>query len=237
MSAARRQAPSTRRGGRREVDLSDTLQVLVERLDPPGGPARAVQFVSARTGEGASSVARAFALAAAADGRRTWLVELDVMSGAQAAAFADGRYGPLGPAVEASPDGSAFLQVGPGPSTARLAVHAVGDTGLWVTRFRGEALAPGQKVRITGDGGYWRALRAHADLVVVDAPAAERSRAAAAVAPHMDATLIVVSADNDDPSGPALLRAGLEAVGGRCAGAVLNRAPPPPPRMLRKLTP
>ncbi len=236
MSPARREAPAARRGRARDVELSQSLHALVDRLDPPGGPGRAVQFVAARTGEGVSSIARAFALAAAADGRRTWLVELDVMSGDQAAAFEDGRHGLLGPPMEASPDGSAFLQVGPGPSQARLAVHAVGATGLWVTRFRAEALRPGQKVRITGDGDYWRALRAHADLIVVDAPAAERSRAAAAVAPNMDATLIVVSADNDDPTGPALLRAGLEAVGGRCAGAVLNRAPPPPPRMLRKLT-
>ena len=219
------------------MDLSLELASLVERLAQPGGEGRAVQFVSARSGEGASSIARAFALCAAAEGRRTWLVELDVMSGGQAQALEAQGWGPLGRAVRASPDGSSFLQIGPGPVRAELLAHAVGETGLWVTRFPREALEPGQKVRITPGADYWKALREHADLIVVDAPAAERSRAAAAVAPHMDATLIVVAADNDDPSGPTLLRDGLQAVGGRCAGAVLNRAPRPPPRMLRKLTP
>lgn len=224
-------------------DIAPEILRLAERLaSPDAAGGRAVQFVSAREGEGASGVSRDFARAAAALGHGdVWLVELDVAAGAQFGAFRDGRHGALGAATRGSPDGSSFLQVTPS-TTGReggelLQAHPVAGTGLWVTRFRTDALRPGQKVRITGAADYWEALKAHADLVVVDAPAAESSRAAAAVAPHMDATVIVVAADNDDPAGPALLRDGLAAVGARCAGAVLTRAPRPAPRFLRALTP
>ncbi len=220
----------------RTVDLSAEMRCLVERLGAPGPDGgRAVQFVSARSGEGASTVARAFAEAAAADGLRTWLVELDVLAGVQAQALAASPHGPLGPSVRASPDGSLFFDVTPASSLELLEAHRLREAPLWVTRFRREALPAGAKVRITGSGAYWAALRANADLVVVDAPAAERSRAAAAVAPHMDATVIVVAADGDDRTGPSLLRDGIVAVGGRCAGAVLNRAPRTPPAFLRRL--
>ena len=70
--------------------------------------------------------------------------------------------------------------------------------------------------------------------MVVDAPAGERSRAAALVAPHMDANLIVVGADTADAGETLRLREGLEAAGGRCAGVVLNRIEPAP-AFLRRL--
>ena len=233
---------------RAPVDLSAELQALVDRLGEPapeGG--RAIQFVSATRGEGTSTVARAFARAAAGRGARgVWLVELDVMAGAQFAAFADGAYGPLGEPGRAGPDDSAFFQVVPPPDEAEapppaaasyLEAWPLAGEAFWVTRFKAERLRPGQSVRLTGSGDYWRALKPFADLIVVDAPAAERSRAAAAVAPHMDATVVVVSADNDDPSGPTLLRDGVRAAGGRCAGMILNRAPRRAPRFLRALAP
>lgn len=239
---------SARRRSRAPVDMSHALAGLVERLGEPapeGG--RAIQFVSARSGEGTSTVARAFARAAAGrGGRGVWLVELDVMAGAQFDAFADGAYGALGEPGRASPDDSAFFQVAPPVHEAGAPVPTAASyleawpvTGekFWVTRFKAERLRPGQSVRLTGGGDYWRALKPYADLIVVDAPSAERSRAAAAVAPHMDSTVVVVSADNDDPSGPALLRDGVTAVGGRCAGVILNRVPSRPPRFLRALTP
>ncbi len=233
---------------RAPVDLSAELAGLVDRLAEPGPDGgRAIQFVSARSGEGTSTVARAFARAAAGRGERgVWLVELDVMSGVQFDAFADGAYGALGEPGRASPDDSAFFQVvspmreaGAAPAEAASFLEAWPLAGekFWVTRFKSERLRPGWSVRLTGGADYWRALRPYADLIVVDAPSAERSRAAAAVAPHMDSTVLVVAADNDDPSGPALLRDGLKAVGGRCAGAILNRAPRPAPRFLRALAP
>lgn len=62
--------------------------------------ARAISFVAARTGQGTSTVAREFAShAARRGGRRTWLIDLDMMASPQApeSLLADPqRYGPLG---------------------------------------------------------------------------------------------------------------------------------------------
>ncbi len=228
------------------VDLSDEMASLADRLAPPRkGAGRVVQFVAARRGEGTSTVAREFARAAARRGEGpVWLVELDVLSGAQFDALAcePAAYGELGDAARASPDDSAFVEVDPPsrrpdgrpwPDAAYLAAYPVGGADFWVVRLRREALTEGQEVRLSGAPDYWRALRRHAAWVVIDAPAGERSRAAALVAPHMDATLLVVAADDADAGETARLRDGIEAAGGRCGGIVLNRAAEPPPRFLR----
>ena len=84
---------------------------------------------------------------------------------------------------------------------------------------------------------YWDALRGFSDYVVVDAPSAERSRAALATARFMDTNVLVVASDNADAAAPA---GGLERVAqmaGRCAGIVFNRAPAEPPAFLRALLP
>jgi Mrp family chromosome partitioning ATPase len=235
------------------VDLSKDMAALLERLDwGPGGQARAgsgrvVQFVAAEPGEGVSTVAREFARMAAPRARRgVWLIELDLMRGAQHAAIeADPRlYGALGPATRASADGSMFFDVSPRikgpdgrpwPDAGYLDAFAVGQARLWVTRFRREALRPNQTARILNSPAYWTMMRRHADLIVVDAPAARRSRVALATAALVDANVLVVAADRCDVSGPQALRDGLIQAGGRCAGLVFNRAAADPPGFLRAL--
>jgi hypothetical protein len=230
------------------VDLSDEMAALADRLGPPPpGGARALQFLAARSGEGTSTVARAFAdaLSRRPGAKGVWLIELDLLSGAQGEAVATDpdSYGALGAPVRASPDQSVFFDVQPQtvgadgrawPPAGYLAAYPLGGRRFWVTRFRVDALRPGQQVRVTDAPDYWRVMRAHADWIVVDAPAAERSRAALAVAPHMDATVLVVDAEGDDPAATALVRDQIQAAGGRCLGAVLNRAPKPPPGFLRR---
>ena len=232
------------------VDLSEEMQALAERLGPPpAAGARVVQFLSARSGEGASTVAREFARSVAARARRgVWLVELDLMAGAQfdAVAAAPKLYGELGDPAPGSPDGEAFFRVEPAvvgadgstwTDAGYLDAYPVGDRRFWLTRFRREALKPGQTVELTSAPDYWSALRPHADWVVVDAPAVERSRAGVMLASAMDATFLVVSAEAGDPRGPLHVRGALTAAGGHCPGVVLNRAPRPAPRFLRALAP
>jgi hypothetical protein len=233
------------------VNLSDEMAALAERLGPPPpGGARAVQFLSARSGEGASTVARAFADTVSRRGGKkgVWLVELDLLAGAQGEAIAldPHRYGPLGAPVRASPDQSAFFEVlpesrtadgRPWPAASYLAAYPVGDRRFWVTRLRKDALRVDQQVRVIDTPDYWQALRQHADWIVVDAPAAERSRAALSVAPHMDGTLLVVDAGGDDPASVAMVRDQIAAVGGRCIGVVLNRASQEAPAFLRRFGP
>ncbi len=230
------------------VDLTPEMAQLWDSLGaPPPGQARLVQFVAARTGEGASTVAREFARFASRRARKAvWLVDLDLMESPQYKAIAEdvARYGAMGRQSAASPDGTAFFTVQPPtrgpdgrpwPDARYLVAHAVGGPHLWVTRFRREILQPEQRVSVLPTGEYWRTMRRHAEIVVIDAPAADRSGAAVTVAPFADFTVLVVAADEGDAAGPASLKQAIAAAGGRCAGLVFNRAKAEPPGFLKAI--
>ena len=232
------------------VDLNAEMADLWASLGTPAaGRARAVQFMAARRGEGTSTVAREFArFAARRAGRSVWLVDMDLFSSPQASTIAANpeHYGALGPAIAASPDNSMFFTVQPprqardgglAPDTAYVTAHEVGGLKWWVTRFRGEVLKGGQRAHVLGNGDYWSALRRHVDLIVVDSPSADRSQSGLTVAPFMDQTVLVVSADQPDTRPPAMLRDALATAGGRCAGVFFNRAEVEPPGFLRAVLP
>jgi Mrp family chromosome partitioning ATPase len=232
------------------VDLTAEMAQLWGSLGAgPPGQARVVQFVAAASGEGTSTVARELArFAAGRAAKPVWLVDLDLINAPQYAAIAADpqRFGPLGRQTSASPDGSAFFTVQPpalGPDgkpwrDARYLVsHPIGGSTFWVTRFRREALRGDQTVHVMPTGDYWNALRRHADLVVIDSPAADRSRTALTLAPFVDFTILVVAADQRDASGPAAVRDAIHAAGGNCAGLVFNRAKVVAPGFLRALIP
>lgn len=230
------------------VDLSREMADLLAAFGPASpGRGRAVQFVAAASGEGTSTVAREFARLAAVRGSRpTWLVDLDLLSDAQFQAVSldpDGFGEVSGPSA-ATPDGSMFFAVQP-PSRSPdgrpwadaryLSAHAALDRRLWVTRFRAEMLTPGQSVRVLRATGWWESLRRHADWIVVDSPSTERSSVALALAPMMDATVLVVGAEKTDAALHAGLRDAVVAAGGHCAGVVLNRVKVRAPGFLRRL--
>jgi len=228
------------------VDLSDEIAELWSALGAPGaGRTRIVQIVGARRGEGASSVARELAHYASRRAMRSvWLVDLDIIAGSQYAAISaeQDRYGLIGPASSASPDGSMFFTLRPqaqsedGSSIADaryLAAHQVGNARWWVTRFRTEGLRPGQNLHVLGNPGYWSSLRKNADLIIVDCPSTDRSKAALTLARNMDQTVIVVSADESDVRPPLALRDALEEAGASIAGLFFNRADVSPSRRAR----
>ncbi len=230
------------------VDLTSEMAALAERLGPPpGAAARVVQFVAPQAGAGVSTVAREFARRVAASARRgVWLVELDLMKGEQHDHFATDRetYGRIGEPARASPNEAMFFTITPKIKGADgqawsdvryLAAHTVGASRLWVTRFRREALRPGQIAQILCEPDYWDTLRPHADYVVIDAPSADRSATALAVAPFVDANVLVVPAGDRDASAATALRDNITAAGGKCAGVVLTRAPAEPPKFLRQI--
>lgn len=232
------------------VDLSAEMAVLWASLGAPAaGAGRIVQFIAARRGEGASTVAREFAhFAARRAGRSVWLVDLDLLRSPQMAAIraqAD-RYGQLSDPVGASPDGSAFFTIRPPiadetgrpiPDAAWLEACQVGSGRWWVTRFRREAMQGGRNLHVLPTADYWRALRSHVDLVVVDSPAADRSRAGLTVAPQMDQTVLVVAADQPDVAAPARLKDALHGAGGQVSGLFFNRGQVETPAFLKALVP
>jgi hypothetical protein len=218
------------------VDLSAEMPELWASVgSPTPGRARVFEFIAARDGEGVSTVAREFAFHAAhALGQRVWLVDLDLMAQSQAASLAQApeRFGVLGPPASASPDGSMFFSVRPPLrrpdgrpwADARfICARSVGGTSLWVTEFRREAMRSRQGVHVLPSGDYWSALRRHADVIVVDAPAAERSQAGITLAQFMDEVILVVDAEQGDLRASGRLRDAVTEAGGHCAGLFCNR--------------
>ncbi len=228
------------------IDLTTEMAELWTSLGPsPTGPGRVVQFIAAGSGEGTSTVAREFARFAAGRTRgAVWLVDLDFADSSQHRAIAaePGRFGALGKASAASPDGSTFFSIQPPardpegraiPDARYLVAYPVGGGKLWVTQFRRDMVRPGQGVRTRAAPNYWDALRRHAELVVVDSPSAERASVGLGVAPYMDTSVLVVAADAPSAAAPAALKDSILGAGGRCAGLFFNRAKLKPPGFLR----
>ncbi|MBA4804719.1 MAG: hfsB [Brevundimonas sp.] len=231
------------------VDLTSEMAALWAALGPaPGHRGRVIQIAAATTGEGVSTVAREYARLAAVRARKpVWLIDADLSQQGQVEAIAaqPDRFGRMGKAAAATPDGSIFFAVTPRVTDrdgkpvhpARLVTARPFLGGrLWATRFAGENLRSGQRAEVLGDARYWDALRRHADTVVIDSPAADRSDTAITLAPFVDATVLVVAAGGASPGEPMILRDEIEAVGGRIAGVVVNRSTYQPPAFLRRLT-
>jgi len=231
------------------VDLTSEMAGLLAALGPaPAYRGRVIQFVSAGAGEGVSTVAREFARLAAVRARKpVWLVDADLSHQSQqdaVAAEAD-RFGRLGQATVASPDGSIFYAVSPqlvgrdgdpvAPARLLTARPCLGGR-LFVTRFGIESLRSGQRVETIPEARYWDAMRKHSETVVIDSPAADRSDTSIVLAPFVDATVLVVAAESTAANEPVILRDEIEAVGGRIAGVVVNRSRYKPPGFLKRLT-
>lgn len=219
------------------VDLTREMADLMAALGrPQGRGGRVLMFVSAFSGEGVSTVAREYARCEAAFARKpVWLVDADLKRQTQMIEMGQdaARFGPPGELAQASPDGSVFFVLRPQargrdgrpiPDSKYLVARPFLARKLWVTRFRAQNLAPGQRVKLLDRSSYWPALRQHAQTVVVDVPAMDRSGAALQLAGQMDGVILVVSEEEGDVQGRVNLRNDIEQVGGRLIGMVYNRA-------------
>lgn len=210
-------------------DLAGLWRLATQISSARGG--RVLLFVAAHTGEGTSSVAASFAQIAASRATRTaWLVDLDIKRNAQYAAFSTGVVkdaGRPGHALDASL-GADQIYVVTGHETDAsygklLNAHQIEGQRLLVTHFRNDRLPTGQKVQLRSSPGWWSALRAAADWIIVDVPALDRSRAGLAFVAQADGVVLVVKADETSASDVAALRQDVEAHGGRVLGVVMNR--------------
>ncbi len=219
------------------VDLTREMADLMSALGrPQGRKGRILMFVSAYGGEGVSTVAREYARCEAAFAERpVWLVDADLQHQTQMRALTEDapRFGPPGALSQATPDGSVFYTlVPPGRDAMGAPIHDSHylvarpflDKRLWVTRFRQNNLTPGQRVRLFDQTTYWQSLRGHAQTVVVDVPALDRSTIALQLAGKVDGVILVVSEDEGDVQGRLNLKNDIEQVGGRLMGMVYNRA-------------
>ena len=212
-------------------DLADLYRAMAQTPGTEGG--RTVMFMSARSGEGASSVAASFALLAAEQARRAvWLIDVDLKRNHLFNTFAVGpfaeAFGGVGPPYSAALKSQPFFSIEPEDpeATAGLGLftaHRVGESRLMVTQFDKSRLKPNQSIRIRTQPAYWQAVRAASDWAVIDAPALELAGAGLAIASQMDRVVIVVRADETTPADVDAVRREVEAHGGQVAGVVLNR--------------
>ncbi len=229
------------------VDLTSEMTSLWTALGPaPLERGRLVQFVSTRAGEGVSTIAREFSRLAAVRARKpVWLVDADLERQTQLAAAAGEpeRFGQVGKVAGASPDGTTFFTVRPAlkdregrivPDAHLIVARPLLGGRLWITRLRSEVFRVESRAHVLPVPSYWDAMRRHADYIVVDSPSADRSDSAVTLAPFMDATVIVVAAEEAEAPHVAALRDALEATGGRVAGLVFNRARDFAPKILRR---
>ena len=231
------------------VDLTTEMAGLWAALGPaPAHRGRVLQFVAAESGEGTSTVAREFGrLAAVRTQKPVWLVDADLSQQGQLSSVKaqPDRFGRLAAPVQASPDGSSFYVITPqlkgrdgrpvAPGRLLTAQACLGGR-LFVTQFRQDLLRAGQRAEVVGGPDYWTALRQHADMIIIDTPSASRSGAAMALAPYVDATIIVVAAETTAAGEAVALRDEIDSVGGAIAGVVMNRAAWSPPAVLKRFT-
>ncbi len=181
-------------------DASQLVFVLQgDRLGPS-----VVQLMAARNGEGTSTLARDVSLVAAANGSRTLLL----------AAESPGRRTDWPRSIYGMPSGLRGLAEGP----SALEMVWVGDTCLALAAPMG--MAP---VQVPGWIAILAQVRAQFDLVIIDTPALERAFTGIMLAPHLDATAIVVAAESTRASAVRTLRDRLAEVGGDTVGVVLNK--------------
>lgn len=219
------------------VDLTREMSSLMASLGrPPAAMGRVLLFVSAFSGEGVSTITREYARCEAAYAKRpVWLVDADLQRQEQLRAVIDDgeRFGMPGSISKASPDGSVFFRLSPEArgeddapinESSFLIARPFLQRRLWVTRLLRERLPPGSRVRIAERTNYWQALREHAQTVVIDAPAFDRSHAALHMAPLVDGVILVVSENDGEVEARLELRDAIEGAGGRLLGMVYNRA-------------
>lgn len=225
------------------AELAGLAQSATAHITPDEDyPARIMVFVSPRTGSGTSVVAREFARQCAAKSRKgVMLVDLDFFTNGQFTAFSMPEmvraHGPMGSAVSAAPEGEVFWRVAPTlvqpdgrviDPARYLTVHQVGSTPLWLTRFHYEALRRDQRIQILHAPEYWNLMRNAADVIVIDAPPYERSKAGLTLARSADDVVLVVDENAQDDPLIQQMRGDMDSRGLSCTGVVLNRVRPAP---------
>ena len=215
-------------------DLTGTARALEKLPSHQGG--RLVMIMSARRGDGVSSVAASLSvLLSSRSPRSTWLVDLNLRENIQFRAFEAGmfpRLGRPGRALDASLKAPQFYQVVPQlrsvagqtmPAQRYLAAHRIENSNLFVTQFRNEYVKPGQKIQIRPAPDYWSALRRVCDWAVIDTPSPTVSSAGLAISRYVDGVVLVVQADGTHAHEVNALRDEIEAHGGRVVGVVVNQ--------------
>jgi len=175
------------------------IEELVTRIDAQlSGPnGKVIGFVASGSGEGTTTLVRAYAGAVLSRLQRRVLV-----LGCDNAAA---RPGVLAALVAGSPLEDCLR---PLPGGGFIGSLGGTDQAMWELLVRAD---------------LWDALRARFDSIVLDLPATSVSRVAMVTAPHCDGVVVVLEAEKTRAPVVENLIANLRSVGANLLGTVLNR--------------
>jgi len=200
------QPPATRAPGPIAAELTPLLSVVRPLFDRVSGVV--VHFVATAAGEGASTIAREFALLAATTGRRRTLLIDAARHDLQTARFfncdtsrglIDGIWIGYGEGVQQQPV----------PGTLLSVTCLVGERGT----------APADAVTLSG---LYDQLRGQFELIVIDCPAMESGEYSMLLPEEADGIFLVIRAEGTRPAVIAHAKTLVEQAGGHFLGAVLN---------------
>jgi len=202
----------------------------LDRLDD--GHGRLALISSAHSASGTSFIARAVAMAAAANltprGQRVLLLDYDLYKQCQLQMVMDA--GQITGPYDASFGSMPFWQVRTGvtedsyevPPHAYNSLYLHDQTGLAISVFRWDLIGQGQSVNIIPSPEYWINLRRNFAMVIIDGPARDRTNISAALYPQVDATAIVAHRHNAASPQTLQMSQDIERFGGRFSGLILN---------------
>ncbi len=197
------------------ADVMRRTRVRISQLEGEKQGGKVIGCVSARSGEGKSTISANLASCMARAGMRTLLIDWDLRKLTLTSALAAGQ-----------PPGFVDLVAGPEAAVTNVLWHdpvsqlrfLPGGTGSGTTLpCAVEALnVPSAQALID-------ALRQHYDCIVVDLPAMEAAADADAAASMTDALLLVVEWGRTDVETLVECLAGTQAIAPRLMGAILNK--------------
>lgn len=206
--------------------ILDALAMQPARVQ---GGGRALMLVSARRGEGTTTLARAVALAAGPGS--VYALDLDLKRNALARALSETA--PLGPRISGVLNDVSFYELrGTNGQPIRESAptfnyHRVGRSRLYAGVFDPRLAPQGARVVISPRPDYWNAARAGGGRIIVDAPALERSQIALRIARHMDGVVLVVGSEAGAAPAAIAAKAALDESGANVMGLVYVGASAP----------
>lgn len=187
--------------------LGPLLAAVRPMLD--GNTGVVLQFVAATAGEGASTVAREFAVLASTTGnRRTLLLDGDRANPSIAMEYGCASAYGLTDALSGEVDDEDVLRTVPG-------------TQLSVARLFGDRGAPATDAETLRE--IYRGLRDHFDLIVVDCPPVSSEGFAELLPNAADGLVLVIEAERTRPVVISHAKSLVQQAGGSLIGAVLNK--------------
>lgn len=217
------------------LSLHNEMSRLFFVLDAPFSDDKtiSIQFISPGIGDGASCIAREFAMVAAQQIKgNVLLLDLNLDGSSQCADISDDKTARVQTLKKVTSDHIALdllwqptslsntQEEQPSP---KVELYQSGQTNLYVTT---NIIPEGFEVsasQLKNENDFWASLHKHYQLVIVDSPALTENYDGLVCARHVDSTIMVLSAEKTRRPVATNLRDRILESGGHIAGVVFNR--------------